>query len=124
MSQTEIHYIKLKEVKVDNLEEWLKKKCQEVKPEIENPSDIGEDTWREVYDYYLDEENQDHKILNGKLYKIIKHKNLDYDDNDITINEDGEIEILTSFYNGGCSLDEALEWNLDKLNNKHDKMLR
>ena len=115
MSRTETHYIKLKEVKVDNLEEWLKKKCQEVKPEIKDPSDVDEDTWREVYDYYLDEKDQDHKILNGKLYKIIKHIDLDYDDNNITINKDGEIEILTSFYNGGCYIDEALEYNLNKL---------
>ena len=118
MSYTESHYIKLKEVEVDNLEEWLKKKCQEVKPEIKDPSDVKENTWRGVYDYCLDEEDQDYKILNGKLYKIIKHIDLNDEDNSVNINENGEIEILTSFYNGGCDFDVALEYNLKKLKSK------
>ena len=118
MSYTENHYIKLKEVKVDNLEEWLKKKCQGIVPELKEPSDAGEDTWRGVYDYCLDEEDQDYKILNGKLYKIIKHIDLNDEDDSVNINENGEIEILTSFYNGGCGFDEALEYNLNKLKSK------
>ena len=121
MSHTETHYIKLKEVKVDNLEEWLKKKCQEVNPEIKDPSDAGGHTWRDVYRLYLDEEDQDHKILNDKLYKIIKHIDLDREDNARNINENGEIEIFTSFYNGGCFFDEALEYNLNKLKNEIKK---
>ena len=74
-----------------------------------------------VYRLYLDEEDQDHKILNDKLYKIIKHIDLDREDNARNINENGEIEIFTSFYNGGCFFDEALEYNLNKLKNEIKK---
>ena len=115
MSYTENHYIKLKEVKVDNLEEWLKKKCQGIVPELKEPSDAGEDTWRDVYEYCINDSDQDHKILNGKLYKIIKHIDLDDQDDYVEMNDSGEIEIVTSFYNGGCSFEEALEYNLNKL---------
>ena len=115
MSYTENHYIRLKEVEVDNLEEWLKKKCQDIKPEIKNPSDVKEDTWRDVYEFCLDEKYRDHLILNNKLYKITKHINLNVEDDFVNRNESGEIEICTSFYNGGCCFYEALEYNLNKL---------
>jgi hypothetical protein len=119
MSYTETHQIKLKEIKVNDLEEWVKNRCQEYRPELKDPADEGEDTWFDVYYYYIVDIDQNYMILNGKLYKVIEHIDLSHDDvNIVNVNDDGIIEIITSFYNGGCGLNEALEYNLEKLKKK------
>ena len=112
MSRTEKHYFRLKEIEVDNIEDWAKKKCQEIKPELQEPYS----NWINTFYYYIDVENQNYKILNGKLYEVIQHVDLSDDDiNTVNVRDNGTIEIFTEFYNGGCSLDEALEYNLNKL---------
>ena len=119
MSYTETHQIKLKEIKANDLEEWAKNKCKEINPELKSLSDSIESTWLDVYCYDIDNRDQDYMILNGKLYKVIEHIDLSHDDvNIVNVNDDGIIEIITSFYNGGCGLNEALEYNLEKLKKK------
>ena len=65
------------------------------------------------YDYDL---YDDYTILGNKVYEIIQKKKLKEDVFKMTVNKDGELEYLVSYYNGGCGFSEALEYAHKKLN--------
>lgn len=54
-------------------------------------------------------------VVKDSLYKIVK-QDISYQDIfEGSSNRDGSIDFVVSFYNGGCSLGEALEYVIDKV---------
>ena len=61
--------------------------------------------------HYIESESEYYDILDGDiLIEYIEHREYDEDDSivEFTKNEDGTIDFLVQFYNGGCCLQEAL----------------
>lgn len=57
----------------------------------------------------------DYHVYNDKLYKLKEHRNLNENDGVVVgKNKKGDIEFATIFYNGGWSLNEALDEVLKK----------
>jgi len=108
MSETECHQGVLRDITDVNisLEEHAKKILNDKgKTEL----NIYNDTW---IDQFIEEQYReyDYIIINNKMYKFIKHQ--EFDPESINFSEklgNGDIEFMVSFYNGGCSFDEALE---------------
>ena len=99
MSQTETHIGKFKILAKgkDNILEYIKEH------NIEKFFDIDE--------YYIESESERYDILDGDiLIEYIEHKEYGEDDDLVkfTKNEDGTINFMIQFYNGGCCLQEAL----------------
>lgn len=99
MSQTEIHIGKFKILAKgeNNILEYIKEH------NLEKFFDINE--------YYIEPESEYYDILDGGiLIEYIEHKKYgEYDDLvEFTKNEDGTINFMVQFYNGGCCLQEAL----------------
>lgn len=62
--------------------------------------------------HYIISESEYYDILDGDtLIEYIEHREYDEDDSliEFTKNEDGTINFLVQFYNGGCCLQEVLE---------------
>ena len=54
-------------------------------------------------------------VISGRLFKLVNLTKIDDDICEITDNLDGTFDFVTSYYNGGCDLGEALEEKLDAL---------
>jgi len=82
-----------------------------------------------VYDTYLDniEDEPDDVLYNGMKYGYDKYilingmvwelENTELDDCDLSFaekNPDGSFNYFVSFYNGGCGLNEAIEYAMEK----------
>ena len=99
MSQTETHCGKFKVLAegYDNILKYVKEH------NIENLFN---------FDFYIRSESEYYDILDGyTLIEYIEHRKYGEDDNlvEFTKNEDGTINFLVQFYNGGCCLQEVLE---------------
>ena len=99
MSQTETHIGKFKILTKgkDNILEYIKEH------NIEKFFNVNK--------YYIESESEYYDILDGDtLIEYVEHREYDEDDNlvEFTKNEDGTIDFLIRFYNGGCCLQEAL----------------
>lgn len=107
MSQTEFHSGKIKKVETDDVESFCKEKCNQVgitELSSYNDSWLAQLRWdNKINDQYI--------VLHGDLYMILEH----YENDDpeyfcnVTNNDDGTINFITSFYNGGTCLEEMLE---------------
>ncbi len=64
----------------------------------------------------LDYENE-YAYINGKLYEMIDYKSYDIGDSvfEAVKNADNTISFVVSYYNGGCSFNEALETAIENL---------
>lgn len=51
-------------------------------------------------------------ILNDQLYKFLKKEDIT-NISELHTNEDGTIDFIVQFYNGGAGLGEVLEWAMD-----------
>lgn len=101
MSQTETHIGKFKILAKgkDNILEYIKEH------NIDKFFDVN-------YNNYITSESEYYDILNGDtLIEYVEHREYGEDDSlvEFTKNEDGTIDFLVQFYNGGCCLTEALE---------------
>lgn len=114
MSQQEVVIGKLKPYykTFDGLtqEQIILEFCKENSLPIDE-SDVLE-SWHNVY-------YEKYVICGNSVYEIIKKT--EFDDGDIFeahTNKQGEVEFVLSYYNGGCSFQEALEYALQKMNKK------
>lgn len=65
----------------------------------------------DVNKYYIEPESEYYDILDDDiLIEYIEHKKYGEDDSlvEFTKNEDGTVNFMVQFYNGGCCLQEAL----------------
>ena len=113
MSQTETHVGRL--MKVDKLdsttpEEWCEEYCKE------NGClslDQYYDTWE---GYFNDEYSGEFITHKNDIYRIIKDTKCCGDDIfHASKNENGTIDYILNYYNGGCGFSEAIEEALDSL---------
>lgn len=109
MSYTELHIGKLKPVKTDNYETYAQW--------ILDSEDRETERYYEEYNSYLDQLLNEHYdkfiMLNNQLYTI---DDQEFEDGDITyhkVNNDGSIDYVLQFYNGGCCLYEALKYEIE-----------
>ena len=80
-----------------------------------NQMAIEENVEEQFWDYFYDT----YVYADEEMY-IIKHK-IENDYGDIAFaseKENGEIDFVVSYYNGGCDLTEALETALENMKNK------
>ena len=112
MSQTEVHVGKL--LKIDTtsyqtVESWCKEYC------IRNGIQMR--SYYESYEECFSNEcSKEFIICNNNVYKIIKNMECDGDDiYHASVNEDGTIDYVLSYYNGGCGFNEAIECALENL---------
>ena len=94
-------------ISIDNYEEWAEKICKEEKIE----KHYYHDTYLEVL---LDEKSHEFILLKEKLWKI-NCKEVDFYEFSAEKSNDG-IKFDVSFYNGGCSLGEAIESAINSMN--------
>lgn len=113
MSQTETHVGKLEKINKDinrTVEEW----CKDFFAERNiNQLNSYSDSWEEMF---RDECDGKYIICNDEVYKVVQNRELDGDDvYHASLNSDGTVSYVLSFYNGGCGFSEALEYALNKL---------
>lgn len=110
MGETETHMGKLKRINCDSQNEFAAGVMQN---EGEMPS---------YYDnplkWMLSEYGDKYISISNGLWEVIENLELDPDDdiNDLRENEDGTINFISRFYNGGTCLSEMLEEGLTELN--------
>ncbi len=100
MSQTETHIGKFKILAKgkDNILEYIK--------------EHNIDKFFDIDGRYIESESEYYDVLDGyTLIEYIEHRKYGEDDSlvEFAKNEDGTIDFLVQFYNGGCCLTEALE---------------
>lgn len=87
--------------------------------------DFANDTDEDIIDEFMEEYYEKYYYDKSKciLYRIDNHKELGEDEDlDIwELQEDNSIKFITQFYNGGCCLDEAIEYGLKKIDKELDK---
>ena len=123
MSYTELHTGTLHMLPVEgeeHVKEFLKQQLIEKNPDKkEEYSQL--DDWDDIFDelYYADiNDNYYWDRKKWKIYEIINHK--EYSDEEY-IDEwekqpNGDIKFITQFYNGGCVLDEVIEYGIESVN--------
>lgn len=106
MSETVYYTGKLTPVKTktgETLEDTAKRIIDENNYKIESYYKTAHECFDDVY-------YREYITVNNKIYSV---QNEDVDDNDdifkATINEDGSINYVVKYYNGGCSFNEAIE---------------
>lgn len=123
MSYTEINIGKVREVALNGRtpEEWAQKECER----LNASKNYADDTWLSALNDYWDS-NADfgmygkYIISGDRLFEILENKceEATEDISILTPNSDGTYNYIMQFYNGGCCLSEALEYELDKLPKK------
>lgn len=123
MSYTELHTGTLHMLPIEgeeHVKEFLKQQLIEKNPDKkEEYSQL--DKWDDIFDeiYYADiNDNYYWDRKKWKLYEILNHK--EYSDEEY-IDEwekqpNGDIKFITQFYNGGCGLDEVIEYGIESVN--------
>ena len=105
MSFTELHNGKLTPIKEDP-EEFAKEYFE--KHNIEYDSD-----YKSYVEQLIDECYEEYILINNTLYKMNDENLGESEVNWHRKNSDGSIEYCVQFYNGGCSLYEALKNELE-----------
>jgi len=110
MSENEAYFGKLKEIKYSGaIEDIILKICEEENYEIDK-NNIKESFYDEAYDDYV--------VVDDKIYKIIESNYVDpYEIFKASKNDDGTINFIVSYYNGGCGFTEAIEEALNNMEN-------
>jgi len=107
MSETESHTGKLIEVKLTgaaSLQEFCKMICNNELGFPELPAYYG--SWEECFNENCCEK---YFLHDGKIYKVYDKDHTEDDLFESTIDAGGNINYAVSYYNGGCSFNEALE---------------
>jgi len=84
----------------------------------------NKDEFPSYFDHYWEwlesEYENEFFYINGSLYQALKCEEIDMDTDQFKANrnQDGSIDFNVRYYNGGCSLGEALETAIKKLENK------
>lgn len=116
MSQTETHFGKLRKVVFEadqTLEQWCEAKCKEL--DVKEISSYNK-TW---YEELREEGYEKFFFVKGEIWEAFEHQELEGEDIDIlTENEDGTLNFIQQFYNGGTCLSECLEEAIERLNRK------
>jgi hypothetical protein len=111
MSEQVSYKGKLKKITDKNLS--LEEQCKSI-CKSHNINSLGwHDSYIDVVRFDLDD---DYTISNNEIYKILEKKS--YDDFEWCIvkkNSDGTYDFDVSYYNGGCSFEEAIENGFDDL---------
>ena len=108
MSETEYVKGKIKQVRPicnQSLEDLCKQELEKNKI----PKEEYYDTYQEALE---DELSEKYLIVGGSLYEFIECVSVDINSADIRnidLNMSGELDFEVLFYNGGCSLSEAIE---------------
>lgn len=110
MSETEAHTGKITPIDLENktLDEWIQNKLDttELEEYYENWIEALEDAFYE--DFYYDPNSE-------ILYKI-ESEELDPENIlEMTKNSDGSYNFTISYYNGGASFDEVLQWGIQEV---------
>ena len=108
MSETR-HYIG-KLIKVDNPNNLS---TEDLAKEILNV-DSFESYYNSFSEKLISDNYNEYFIYNGIIYKI-EAKDYEYEDVYIATKNENRFDINVKFYDGGCSLDEAIETALNKL---------
>jgi hypothetical protein len=119
MSQSELHFGKLKKVEMkepQTLEDFYQEKLKEKGITEFNPA---HDDWEEAF---LDEYWEKYIVVNNNVFEIYDHEERDDSDDiyDIKPNGDGTYSFIMKFYNGGTYLTECLEEELSKVLSKDE----
>lgn len=111
MSQTELHFGKLRKIAIPcSFEEWAKSRCQ-----LDNiQKQSYNDTWAEQLQ---DSFRNRYFFVKDELWEVFDHvEKEDYDDiYELTPNPDGTYSFIMQFYNGGTCLSECIEEKLLEL---------
>lgn len=110
MSQTKIYIGKLKKV---DLQDMSLKTWAEEYFRLENKGlDADEDPIQAFTEEY---QGEAFYIINGNLYEILEHREIDSSDDiyEFHENPDGTIDYVTSFYNGSTCLSESLKRGIE-----------
>ena len=112
MSEQEAHAGKLKLV-FTGTKEQIEEFC---KSKIKCSFGFLDDDYDSYTEMFEDEYYRKFVIINNSIYEIIEDTCLDYNEIfESSLNEDGTINYICSYYNGGCSFSEALEECLNNL---------
>lgn len=113
MSYVETHLGKLKQVDLQGKteEQFFQEKCND-NSIIEIPS--YSDSWKEAFFDKVSYEK--YFSIQGEIWELIEHTELKegQDIEIITPNEDGSVNFMMQFYNGGTCLSEVVEDSLSK----------
>jgi len=116
MSQMEYHSGRLRKIPMkmdDNLEAQCRRIILEHRPDLDIEYIL--DQYNSFEELMRDEYYGEYAVLNGRIYEILEHTQMDDDTFDVWKDEDDIINFAGSFYNGGTSLDEMLEDGLKSL---------
>lgn len=109
MSETVAYVGKLTPVDLEGLsvDEWIQKKLNRTELEFGL-------TWLEELDEACDNSPERFFYHEGKLYEV---ERVEFSPEDIAVSfkhADGTTGFVVSYYNGGCSFDEALEYAIQE----------
>jgi hypothetical protein len=108
MSQQELSIGKIKKVSYGTIEETALQLCKENNYLLEDYDSTLECLQEEGWEKYI--------FINNEIYEFIEIKNTyDVDIFQATKNEDGTISYVTSFYNGGMGLEDAIKECLKRI---------
>ena len=112
MSEQETHVGKLKLI-FTGTEEQIEEFC---KSKIKGSFGFLDDDYDTYIEMFYDVFYKEFVIINNSIYEIIEDTYLDYNEIfEASLNEDGTISYVCSYYNGGCCFSEALEECLNNL---------
>jgi len=113
MSEMEYHRGKLIPIETDNIKNYLERYMKENNIELEEYYD-------DIFEQF-DYEDYEIKLYNGKIFKVQDERFDDPYFEEFRLNDNGEIEYLVGFYNGGTCLNEMLEEGVEKLTTGESK---
>jgi hypothetical protein len=70
--------------------------------------DKNDPGWKQ--DYFLDKYYKIFVVINGFVYKVESNSVDELDFYHADLNDDGSYDFEVSYYNGGCSFDEAIKY--------------
>ena len=116
MSEQETIKGKIREVFIgdkDSMEEFAKELCKR------NEYFYSEEYFESYLECLQEEGYKDYIISDNSIYEVIERTAFEYDGIfEASKNDDDTISFVLSYYNGGCSFDEAIEKALENMENK------
>lgn len=95
-------------------DETLEQQCKRIYSERFTPREVP--YWDSFEEDLMDDGYKKFTIYDDNLYEVISKENFDsYNIFDIKKTEDGTFDFVLSYYNGGCSFDEAIEHAFNKM---------
>lgn len=87
---------------------------------VKFPTWYDKNNWYDVYEYFCDLYNREYVLIGKTVYKVSKAPFDPESISEFEENEDGSIDFMVSFYNGGVSFGEVIERGVEKLQNKKE----